>query len=839
MNPQLSTFWSLPTEQVLQQTHSTIAGLSREDAKQRLSKYGANSLKQKHKSNALMLLLNQFKSPIILILIFAAVLSIFLRDAADAIIILMIVLISGLLGFWQEQGASNAVEKLLALVQVKATVLRDGKSQEIPHEEVVPGDIVLLCAGKNIPGDCLVLESKDLSVSEAALTGETYPVDKLSGVLPAVTGLGQRTNSLYLGTNVISGTAIAVVVHIGKETEFGKVSERLKLRPSETEFERGLGKFGYFLMEVTLILVVLIFVANVYLHRPVLESFLFSLALAVGLTPQLLPAIVSVNLARGAKKMAKKQVIVKRLPAIENFGSMNVFCTDKTGTLTEGEVKIHSAVDVEGKESDRVLLYAYLNAASESGYVNPIDAAIRQHKTFDISDYQKLDEVPYDFNRKRLSILFKTQSTHLIVTKGALKNILDVCSSVETAEGKTIAIVNQREKLHQQAEDLGSKGFRSLGVAYRNFNQDSFSKDDETNMTFLGYLSLFDPPKAGIADTLKELELLGVTPKMITGDSKAVAMSIIQQVGLPEPKALTGSELEKLSDEALMHRVQQTNVFAEVEPNEKERIIIALKKAGNVVGYLGDGINDASALHAADVGISVESAVDVAKEAADIVLMEKNLNVLVEGVKEGRVTFANTLKYVFMATSANFGNMFSMAGISLFLPFLPLLPSQILLTNLLTDFPELTIATDRVDRELVNKPRRMDIKFIRNFMIVFGLLSSIFDYLTFGALLLLLHAQPEQFRTGWFLESVISASLVVLVVRTRQSIFNSKPGKYLLTATLATIAVTIIIPWTPLATLLKFQPLPLSFVLVLGAIVVFYVTAAENVKRVFYSRVKF
>ncbi|TAF35628.1 MAG: magnesium-translocating P-type ATPase, partial [Oscillatoriales cyanobacterium] len=719
MNQQ-STFWSLSTDTVLQQTHSTAAGLSHADAKQRLSQYGANSLKQIHKSSAFMMLLNQFKSPIILILILAAVLSIFLKDAADAIIIIAIVLISGLLGFWQERGASNAVEKLLALVQVKATVLRDGQSQEIPNEEVVPGDIVVLGAGKTIPSDCLVLESKDLSVNEAALTGETYPVDKQNGVLPVATGLNKRTNSLYMGTNVISGTAKAVVVHTGKETEFGKVSQRLKLRPPETEFEHGLSKFGYFLMEVTLVLVALIFAANVYLHRPVLESFMFSLALAVGLTPQLLPAIVSVNLARGAATMAKKRVIVKHLPAIENFGSMNVFCTDKTGTLTEGEVKIHSAVDVEGKESDRVLLYAYLNAISESGYVNPIDTAIREYKTFDISTYQKLDEVAYDFNRKRLSILFKKDSRNLIVTKGALKNILDVCSTVETAEGKTIDIADGRQKLHQQAEDLGSKGFRALGVAYRDFERDSLSKDDETNMTFLGYLALFDPPKAGIADTIKELELLGITPKMITGDSKAVAMSIIQQIGLPEPKAMTGSELEKLSDEALMHRVQDTNVFAEVEPNQKERIIIALKKAGNVVGYLGDGINDASALHAADVGISVESAVDVAKEAADIVLMEKDLNVLIEGVKEGRVTFANTLKYVFMATSANFGNMFSMAGISLFLPFLPLLPSQILLTNLLTDFPELTIATDRVDKELVSKPRRMDIKFIRNFMIVFG-----------------------------------------------------------------------------------------------------------------------
>ncbi|PSB40055.1 magnesium-translocating P-type ATPase, partial [filamentous cyanobacterium Phorm 46] len=831
-------FWSLPADRVLAQVKSTPAGLSSQDAQHHLSEYGANSLKQKQKSNSLTLLLNQFKSPIILILIFAAVLSIFLKDAADAIIILAIVLISGFLGFWQEKGATDAVEKLLALVQVKATVLRDGKSQEIPNEEVVPGDIVLLNAGDSIPGDCLILESKDLSVNEAALTGETYPADKLSGVLPAETDLGKRTNILYMGTNVISGTGKAVVVHTGKETEFGKVSERLKLRPPETEFEAGLSKFGYFLMEVTLILVVLIFAANVYLKRPVLESFLFSLALAVGLTPQLLPAIVSLNLSRGAKQMANKQVIVKRLAAIENFGSMNVFCTDKTGTLTEGEVKIHSAVDVDGKESDRVLLYAYLNAASESGYVNPIDEAIRQHKTFDISGYQKLDEVPYDFNRKRLSILFKQENTHLIVTKGALKNILDVCSTVETGDGIAIDIAPQQDKIQQRAEELGSKGFRVLGVAYRNFDRDSFSKDDETNMTFMGYLALFDPPKAGIADTLQELIALGITPKMITGDSRAVAISIIQQIGLPKPKVLTGAELQKLSDEALLHRVGETNVFAEVEPNQKERIIIALKKAGNVVGYLGDGINDASALHAADVGISVESAVDVAKEAADIVLMEKDLNVLVEGVKEGRVTFANTLKYVFMATSANFGNMFSMAGISLFLPFLPLLPSQILLTNLLTDFPEMTIATDRVDRELVNKPRRMDIKFIRKFMLVFGLLSSVFDYLTFAALIFLLHANPAQFRTGWFMESVISASMIVLVIRTRQSILASKPGKYLLMSTIAIVMITLFLPYTPLASLLGFQSLPLEFLLVLAAIVGLYILSAETVKRVFYQHVQ-
>jgi Mg2+-importing ATPase len=838
MPQDLSNFWDLTPEQTLDQLKGSSQGLSSQAAQQRLSQSGATNLKPKRQARALVLLLNQFKSPIIVILVAAAVLSSFLGDALDAVIILVIVLLSGLLGFWQERGAADAVAKLLALVQVKATVLRDGQVKDIPHDAVVPGDIAVLAAGDSIPGDCLVLESNNLSVNEAALTGETYPADKLRGVLPAETGLSQRTNTLYMGTSVISGTGKAVVVQTGNQTQFGQVSERLKLRPPETEFETGLSKFGYFLMEVTLILVVLIFVANVYLQRPVLDSFLFSLALAVGLTPQLLPAIVSVNLARGAKQMAKKQVIVKRLPAIENFGSMNVFCTDKTGTLTEGDVKIHGAVDIDGNASERVLFHAYLNAACESGFVNPIDAAIRACQTFDIAGYQKLDEVPYDFNRKRLSILFAHDNTRLIVTKGALKPILAVCSTVETGEGKIITLADQRGQIEQRAADLGGEGFRVLGVAYRDFKGDSFSRDDEKGMTFLGYLALFDPPKAGIADTLKALGQLGITTKMITGDSRAVALSIIQQVGLPKPMVLTGEDLRQLSDEALMHRVGQTNAFAEVEPNQKERIILALKKAGNVVGYLGDGINDASALHAADVGISVESAVDVAKEAADIVLMQKDLDVLVEGVKEGRVTFANTLKYVFMATSANFGNMFSMAGISLVLPFLPLLPSQILLTNLLTDFPEMTIATDRVDQAMVNQPRRMNIGFIRNFMLVFGLLSSVFDYFTFGALLLLLHADTAQFRTGWFVESVISASLIVLVIRTRQSILTSKPGKYLLAATIAIAVVTLLIPYTPLAGWLGFQALPIEFLLVLAAIVGLYILSTETVKHVFYQHVR-
>jgi Mg2+-importing ATPase len=765
----------------------------------------------------------------------AAILSSFLGDTINSLIILAIVLFSGLLGFWQERGAADAIAKLLAMVEVKARILRDGKLKDIPLDEVVPGDIVQVSAGDNIPGDCLILESQTLSIDEATLTGETYPVAKNVGVLPTETGLSQRTNSLLIGTHVVSGSATAVVVHTGKMTEFGKISERLKLRPPETEFETGIRKFGYFLLEITLTLVALIFAANVYLQRPVLDSFMFSLALAVGLTPQLLPVIVSINLAHGAKQMAKKQVIVKHLPAIENFGSMNVLCSDKTGTLTDGQVNIKSALDVNGQESDRVLFYAYLNAAMESGYINPIDEAIRSHKSFDISAYQKLGEIPYDFNRKCLSILLAKGDEKLLVTKGSLINILDICTDVEQEEGKTIELAPMRSQIQQRAEDLGSQGFRILGVAYRQLTTDKLDPKDETNLTFLGYLALYDPPKSDIKGTIADLARLGVTLKMITGDSHAVATSIAQQVGLEQTKVLTGSDLQKMSAGALLHQVDQVNVFAEVEPNQKERIIVALKRSGNVVGYLGDGINDASALYAADVGISVDTAVDVAKEAADIVLMQKDLNVLLGGIKSGRTTFANTLKYVFMATSANFGNMFSMAGISLFLPFLPLLPKQILLTNLLTDFPEMTIASDRVDREQVSKPRRWDIRFIRNFMLVFGLLSSVFDYLTFAALLFLLHADQAQFRTGWFMESVISASMIVLVIRTHQSILKSRPSRPLFFATIAIVIITLIFPYTPIAGILGFEPLPLEFLLVLALIVGLYIFCAENVKRVFYQ----
>jgi len=840
MNHGQSPFWNVPSLELLQQLQTTPQGLTSEEAQQRLLHYGSNLLKPKKKSDALTLLIAQFKSPIILILVFAAGLSLFLQDSINAVIILVIVLVSGLLGFWQERGAVNAVEKLLAIVQIKATVVRDGDSKEVPLEEIVPGDIVVIKAGDAIPGDCLLLESKDLFVDEATLTGETYPVEKSIGILPPETPLSHRTNSLFMGTHVVSGSAKAVIIRTGKETEFGKVSERLKLRPPETEFERGVRRFGYFLMEITLVLMIAVFAINVYFKRPALDSFLFALALAVGMTPQLLPAIISINLAHGAKRMALDKVIVKRLASIENFGSMDVLCSDKTGTLTEGVVKLHSALDVDGHESEKVLLYAFLNASYETGFMNPIDEAIRKYRPFDLSGYQKLDEVPYDFVRKQLSILMSKGDMHLMVTKGALSNVLAACSSAEIAKGKIVDIAAVKEQVRQHLEEFSRKGFRTLGIAYKDVGSNTvISREEEADMTFLGFLILFDPPKPGIIETIRQLKHLGVSLKIITGDNRLLAANVSQQVELLNSRTLTGGDLHQMSDEALLKQVNEVDVFAEVDPNHKERIILALRKAGHVVGYMGDGINDASALHTADVSISVDSAVDVAKEAADIVLLEKDLAVLVQGVQEGRRTFANTLKYVFMATSANFGNMFSMAGASLFLPFLPLLPKQILLTNLLTDFPEMTIATDSVDPELVEKPRRWNIQSIRSFMVTFGILSSVFDYLTFGVLLMILHATTKQFRTGWFVESVISASVIVLVIRTRRAFFRSKPGKYLLIVTLLVVVVTILLPFIPLGELLGFQPLPMMILLVIGVIVALYVIGAEITKRFFYKRVNF
>lgn len=846
---QLDTYWSMDPGDALGVLGSGNDGLSSEEAASRLGQYGPNVLEKTKRRGTISLFFGQFKSPIILILVFAAVLSLFLKDVADATIILVIIFLSGALGFWQEKGAADAVAKLLAIVQVKAMVVRDGKRSEVPMSDVVPGDVVVLDAGDMIPGDGLVLDSKDLFVDQATLTGETFPVKKDPVRVDAAAPLAERKNTVLMGTHVVSGDALALVVKTGKSTEFGSISERLKTRREETEFERGIKHFGYLLMEVTLILVIAIFAINVAFHKPVLDSFLFSLALAVGLTPQLLPAIISVNLSKGARRMADHKVIVKRLASIENFGGMNVFCSDKTGTLTEGVVQVSDALGIDGEQSEKVKLYAYLNAAFETGFTNPIDEAIRGQK-LDTSGYSKLDEVPYDFNRKRLSILVKGKDDgekSLLITKGALSGVLAACNAGERPDGTTVPISEVHGEIQERYEKLSSQGFRTLGVAYRGLDGAAdVSAEDEKDMCFLGILALFDPPKKDVNDTIERLAGLGVKLKVITGDNRLVAGHVGQMVGFEDPIIMTGDEVVKMNRDTLAHRVNGVDIFAEVEPNEKEAIIRALSTAGNVVGYMGDGINDAPALHAADVGVSVDTAVDVAKEAADFVLLERDLDVLADGVTEGRTTFSNTMKYVFMATSANFGNMFSMAGASLFLTFLPLLPSQVLLMNLLTDLPELTIATDTVDAEMVDHPRRWDISFIRRFMIVFGLLSSVFDYMTFAALTLLLHNSgltaanyAMTWRTGWFVESVISASMIVLVIRTKRLFFKSRPSNYLIGMTMLVAVVVIILPYTNLGTWLGFRPFPPYFYPLLLAIMLMYIASAELAKKLFYRWSKF
>ncbi|MDF2738249.1 MAG: mgtA, partial [Nitrososphaeraceae archaeon] len=663
-------------------------------------------------------------------------------------------------------------------------------------------------------------------------------------VLNKDTPLRKRENSLFMGTFVISGTTKALVIHTGANTEIGKISSRLNYK-QETEFQKGIKQFGYFLVEISLLLVISIFLINVYLGRPVLESFLFPLALAIGLTPQLLPTIISINLSHGARRMAKEKVIVKRPESIENLGSMDILCTDKTGTITTGELKLHSYPDINGQNNEKILLYAYLNAMYETGYTNPIDKAIKEYKQLDIFGYSKLDEIPYDFIRKRLSIAvslsvnsLQNKRNYIIITKGALQNILDICSFIEFGNEKVESITKYYQKIIDAFKDLGDHGFRVLGISYKIINEKSppivIDKDDETNMTFLGFLIFFDPIKSEIPESLNNLHRLGVSVKVITGDNRYVAKHVAQKIGLTNNEIVLGHELHHMSTTILAQKVTHVDIFAEIEPNQKEQIILALRKAGYDVGYIGDRIKDSPALHAADASISVDTATDVVKEASDIVLLEKDLKVLVKGIEEGRKTFSNTLKYIFMATSANFGNMFSMAGASSFLSFLPLLPKQVLLLNIITDIPEMAIATDNVDKEMIQKPRKWNIKFIRKFMLYFGLLSTLFDFITFG-ILIVLNSTMTEFRTIWFMESLISASLIILIIRTKSVFYKSRPSKYLIISIFAIIGIIIIIPYTVIGTLFGFVSPPLIYLPIIGLIVFTYICMTEIVKKAFYK----
>ena len=825
-------YWALDAAAVAKSLECTSDGLSAAEAGRRLSLYGPNDLREKRQSSRLDVLGHQLRNPLLLLLVFAVVGSALTGDWIDAAIVAAIIAATVALGYFREYSAQKALAVLGARLRARSTVVRDGHSEQVASEDIVPGDVVLLSAGSLVPADAIIVEATDFFVSEAVLTGESFPVQKQPGVVEPSAELVQRTNCVFNGTNVRSGTARCLVVATGRTTEIGTIAHRLTVRPPETEFDRGLRHFGYMLTRAMLVLVILIFVAHVARGRSPMETLLFAVALAVGLSPELLPVILNVNLSRGAQMMAKSGVLVRHLNAIENLGSMDVLCTDKTGTLTEGVVHLEGSYDASGQASDQVLELGALNAALETGITSPLDDAITSAHKPDLTHTHKLAEIPFDFVRKRTTVVIENAGRALLVTKGAFAPVLEVCSCI--ADGAPLTIATRGEIEHRY-EGWTAQGIRVLGIAVRSLNAKAgYSRDDERDMTFMGFLTFLDEPKQGVKETIAQLGALGVSIKIITGDSRLVTQHIATLVGLHGDRVLTGQQLNNLTDDALRANVDKTDLFVEVDPNQKERIIASLKKAGHVIGFLGDGVNDAPAMHDADTSLAVDQAVDVAREAADFVLLERGLDVIRRGVEEGRKTFANTLKYVLMTTSANLGNMVSMASASLFLPFLPMTAGQILLNNFLSDIPAVGIADDAVDPELVDRPRRWDIKFIGRYMVAFGSSSSFFDFLTFAALLKIFHAVPAVFQTAWFVESLLTELVVALVMRTIRPFFRSRPGTLLRRLTIVLIAVAFAIPYAPFAHVFGFVPLSGVLMATIVAITMLYVGTTELQKKWFF-----
>lgn len=836
-------YWSQPVTDLFNALSTSATGLSLNEAAKRLAKNGPNTVGNASHPSAIGTFVHQFRSSLVLILVFAAGVSAAVGDVSDATIISVIVLASCFLSFTQEYRASQAMDALRLRVSRKVTVIRGGIEAIISSEEIVPGDIVKLSAGNMIPADGIILSACDFNVSEATLTGETFPVVKAPGQSLVDATITQRNNVVYTGTSVRSGTATIVAVETGDRTEFASIAAAIERRSPETDFARGIRRFGYLMTEIMLAIVIVVFFANLLLHRPLIDSLLFSLALAVGLTPELLPAIISVTLSHGARIMAQNGVIVRRLEAIENLGSMDLLCTDKTGTLTEGVVHLDGWYDADGELSTELLLWARLNASLQTGLKNPLDEAIASSTDIktDISTYAKVDEIPYDFIRKRLSVVVRQENVaaeeYLLICKGAVQNVVEVCSTIRVGSGSAPLDDEHRKIIDARYQAWSAKGFRVLAVAIRQMSQQPrYLKDEEKELVFAGFLLFLDPPKSGISETLIALGRCGVAVKMITGDNRYVAAHLAAQIGLDASRIMTGQQLNTLTKNALFGKVPDISLFVEIDPNQKERIIAALRARGHVVGYLGDGINDAPALHEADIGISVDSAVDVARDAADIILLKRDLGVLLRGIEDGRRSFSNTMKYISITTSANFGNMISMAAASLFLPFLPLLAKQILLNNLLSSLPSLAIAGDNVDAEQTLTPRRWDIGAVRRFMISFGLISSLFDFLTFGFLLLVLHASVDIFRTAWFIESLLTQLAIILIVRTYHAFWLSRPSHLLFGLTLCVALFAIAIPYLPISGWLGFTPLPLPILLGVVAITGLYLFVSEATKRWFFEQ---
>jgi P-type Mg2+ transporter len=844
---------SLPTEELLTRLKTSQTGLSSDQASERLEVYGPNVLAREHEHSTIKEFLAHFKSPLVIILLIAGVITGVLDEVVNTIIILTIIFVSVVLDYYQESKAEKAAQLLKQKVTTTATVLRDNVKQEIKFPEIVPGDVVFLSAGDIAPADTRVIVAKDLFINQSALTGESFPVEKTPVALKGKEGsITEWTNFCFMGTSVVSGTATAVVVKTGGATEYGKIAKKLIEKPPETEFERGIKSFGFLIMQVTFLLVMFVFLI-IALRNPttegVVQALLFAVALAVGLTPELLPMIITINLSRGAMAMSKKGVIVKRLASIENFGSMNVLCTDKTGTLTENRIKLILNVDMEGKEDEKVFLYSFLNSQFQTGLKSPLDEAILNHKEIDTSKILKIDEVPFDFVRRRVSVVVEREGLRFFIAKGAPEEILKVCSYYELRRVVSDLTEEARNKIEQKYHDYSADGLRVLSIAYKRVKEDKavYSINDENDMVFLGFVAFLDPPKETAKQSIQMLTKAGIELKVLTGDNELVTRKVCDELSFEVKGVALGTDIANMTDEALTAVVEEANVFCRVNPIQKDRIITLLKKNGHVVGYMGDGINDAPSLKTSDVGVSVDNAVDVARESADIILSRNDLTVLAEGVLEGRKTFGNTMKYIMLGVSSNFGNMFSVAGAAIFLPFLPMLPVQILLNNLLYDISQSTITTDKVDDEYVERPKRWDIAFIRRFMVTLGPVSSLFDFLTFFVMLfvfipivplaLISTQQQHLFQTAWFIESLCSQTLVVFIIRTRRTPFwKSNPSKYLLASSIGIVAFACVLPFTPIGPLFNFVTPPLLFYAALALLLGAYLLLAEAVKVWFYKR---
>ena len=838
----LSYFAQLDADKVLLELGSTEHGLSFQEAERRLDEFGYNKLVEEKRSHILVEFFSNFKNPLVLILLSAASVSFILGERIDAVIIFCIVFLSIILNFFQEYSANKAAQKLKEHLLLKATVLRDGKEHEVFGSHLCVGDIIILNAGDLVPADARVISAKDFFVNQSSLTGESFPIEKHAEV-SSNTGasLSDLHTVVYSGSNVEIGTARAVVVKIGQFTEFGKISAHLVAPQEESDFNKGVGNFSVLILRLTIFFVIVIFFFNTYTGQDVFSSLLFSLAVAVGLTPELLPMIMSITMAKGSVFMAKKGVIVKRLAAIPNFGSMDVLCTDKTGTLTEDKIELVKYIDLSGKDSERVLLAAYLNSFFQTGIKNPMDDAVVRYRHMITGQYAKVDEIPFDFVRKKMSVVVDSKEGRQIITKGAPEEIFTSCSMSEIGGADVPMDPHHIALAREQYEVLSRDGYRALAVAVRPIDPHDgvYTKHDEKDLILIGFVAFLDPAKKDVKSVLAELAHMGITVKVITGDSELVTQKICQEVGLPVSGVLLGHEIDSLTDDALSVVVERTTIFARFSPDEKSRVISALKRNGHVVGYMGDGINDAPSLKHADVGISVDNAVDVAKESAAIILTHRSLRVLRDGIVAGRATFANTMKYIKMGMSANFGNMFSVLGAVIFLPFLPMLPLQILLNNLLYDFSQITIPGDAVDLEDVVKPQRWNMHFIKKFMYVFGPISSLFDFVTFFVLYSVFHLPASGFQTGWFLQSLATQTFVIYVVRTRKIPFvQSLPNRWLIFTTLLFVGVGWILPYSSLGQYFGFVKLDWTILLSISGIVVGYLVVVEITKRIFYAHVR-